>query len=189
MPYFFFSAALVPTSSDVLNVSNQCSTAWKYKYSVNYVGSTVGSVLVEHAAYRSRYIHSRIPIRCRKIQPVRPKNVDRTCCTVCFLWEVILSYWLNQAKSVKPFQLENVGFCTTFCGYKVTFCVLWRTRDAPQWVDDEPFFVFLNLVLDKVIFVVRFIANYESVRFRHPKFNSFIFFIDSQTAGRPLCSL
>jgi len=98
LPYFFFSTALVPTSSDVLNVTIQCITAWKYKYSINDVGSTVGSVLVEHAAYRSRYNRSRIPIRFHKIQPVRPKDVDHTCCTVCFLWEVILSYWLNQAK-------------------------------------------------------------------------------------------
>jgi len=41
------------------------------QYSVsNYLGGIVGFVLVEHAAYRSIYKHSRIPIRCNKIQPV-----------------------------------------------------------------------------------------------------------------------
>jgi hypothetical protein len=68
---------------------------------------------------------------------------------------------VEPGETVKPVQLKNVGFCTTFCGYKVMFCVLWKACDAPQWVDDESFFMFQNQVLDKVIFVVRFIANYE----------------------------
>jgi hypothetical protein len=62
--------------------------------------------------------------------------------------------------------------------------VLWRACEAPQWVDDETFFVFQNMVFDKVIFVVRFFANYERAGFRQLKFNSFIFFADSQTADR-----
>jgi hypothetical protein len=92
---------------------------------------------VGHAAYRSRYKHSRIPIRCHKIQP--STSEERWPHTLYSLLPVRgdIKLLFGPGESWKLVQVKNVCFCATFCGYEVMFSVPWRACDAPQWVNDE----------------------------------------------------
>lgn len=133
----------------IWNVSSQCSTTLKYKLIVKEVGSTVGSAVVERATCRSRFKRSRIPISCHKMQPVFPKNVGHTHCT------------LNQAKRVQSVQPEKFGYCTMFCFYKEMLFVYEETVMR--------YFVFQKSGIWKVVCVVRCIRTCESSSFRHLK--------------------